>query len=175
MDFAALKHIGRFLIITAIQAVILNQIHFSGYITPYLYPIFILLLPFDTRGYVLLLAAFFSGLAVDMFSNSLGMHASATLLMAFLRPSVIRLITIKSDFEPGTEPRVSEMGTGWVLIYSAILISIHHLALFFIEVFRFQEFGDIVVRSLLSAAFSLVLIMLTHLLMGNPKKSSAFR
>lgn len=175
MDFSTLKHTGRFLIIIGIQVAILNQIHLGGYVTPYIYPMFILLLPFDTKGYVLLLSAFFTGITIDMFSNSLGMHAAASLLMAFLRPAVIRLISLKSDFEPGIEPRIGIMGAGWVIIYTAILISIHHLSLFLIELFRFEEFADTFVRALLSAAFSVLLIMLAHLIMGNQKKSAAMR
>jgi rod shape-determining protein MreD len=171
MDFKILKHTGRFLVIIGIQILVLNQIHFSGFITPYLYPMFILLLPFNTRGYSLLLTAFFTGLAIDMFSDSLGMHASATLIMAFLRPAVISLITIKTEFEQDIEPRFEVMGAGWVFIYTLILILIHHLSLFTLEIFRFAGYGETLLRTILSTAFSVLLIMLAHILMGNQKKS----
>jgi rod shape-determining protein MreD len=173
MDFKILKHTGRFLIMIGIQILILNQIHFSGFITPYLYPLFILLLPFNTKGYTLLLTAFFTGLVIDMFSDSLGMHASATLIMAFLRPAVISLITVKTEFEQDIEPRFEVMGAGWVFMYTLILIFIHHLSLFTLEIFRFSGYGETLLRTVLSTAFSVGLIMLAHILMGNQKKSKA--
>lgn len=171
MDKNTLKHVGRFVVFIATQVLILNQMQFSGYINPYIYVMFILLLPFETKGWVLLLSAFALGLGIDMFSNSLGIHASACLLLAFLRPSVIRLISIKTDFEAGTEPRISNMGFGWIFIYTLILVFIHHFALFLLEVFRFDEILETISRTLLSTLFTLVFIMLIHFLMGNPQKS----
>ncbi len=173
MDFKEIRHIARFLIIIGIQVLILNQIRFSGFITPYLYPLFILLLPFNTKGYTLLLTAFFTGLVVDMFSDSLGMHASATVLMAFLRPWVIGSITIKTEFEPDVEPRINVMGAGWVFIYTLIMIFIHHLSLFLLEIFRFSGFGETLLRTILSTAFSVLIIMIAHLLLGNQKRTRA--
>ncbi|MFW5706324.1 MAG: rod shape-determining protein MreD [Bacteroidota bacterium] len=171
MDLNIFKHIGRFLILIAIQVVILNHIYFGGYITPYIYPLFILLLPFDVKGWVLLVTAFFTGLTVDIFTDSAGMHASATLFMAFFRPYVIRLISIKTVFEPGTEPRIENNGIGWIFLYTLLLIFIHHLALFLIEVFRLDELLQILLRTLLSSAFSAAIVMIAHLLMGKAPRS----
>ncbi|MBW6480049.1 MAG: rod shape-determining protein MreD [Bacteroidales bacterium] len=171
MDFKIIKHTGRFLIMIGIQLLILNQIHFSGFITPYLYPLFILLLPFNIKGYTLLLTAFFTGLVIDIFSDSPGMHASATLIMAFLRPAVISLITVKTEFDQDIEPRFDFMGAGWVFIYTLILIFIHHLSLFTLEIFRFADYGETMLQTILSTAFSVGLIMLAHILMGTQKKT----
>ncbi|TVQ08211.1 MAG: rod shape-determining protein MreD [Bacteroidetes bacterium] len=171
MDLNIFKHTGRFLILISIQVVILNHIYFGGYITPHIYPLFILLLPFDIKGWVLLVAAFFSGLGVDMFSDSMGMHASASVFMAFMRPAIIRLISIKTDFDPGAEPRIENNGLGWILLYTVLLLFLHHLALFVIEVFRFDEIPQILFRTLLSTGFSLVVIMIAHLLMTKPSGS----
>lgn len=171
MEFNFLKYTGRFILILGIQVVILNQIYLGGFITPYFYPLFILLLPFDTKGYNLLLVAFIVGLTMDMFSDSLGMHASATVLMAFMRPFIIQLISVKTDFEQGTEPRMGIMGSGWIFMYTIILIFIHHLSLFMLEIFRFTEFGQTLLRTLLSTIASVALIMLAHLLLSNPRKS----
>lgn len=171
MDLNIFKHTGRFLTLIAIQVVILNHIYFGGHITPHIYPLFILLLPFDVKGWVLLVAAFFSGLAVDMFSDSMGMHAAASVFMAFMRPTVIRLISIKMDFDQGEEPRIENKGLGWILLYTLILVFLHHLTLFIIEVFRFDELSQVLFRTLLSTGFSLLIIIIAHLLMGKQSKS----
>lgn len=171
MNLDVIKHIGRFLIVVAIQVIILNQIYFNGYITPYIYPLFILMLPFDVKGWVLLLSSFTLGLSIDMFSDSLGMHAAASLFMAFMRPFIIRFISIKSDFDPGTEPRIESNGWGWIFIYTVLLIFLHHLSLFLIEEFRFDDVFRIILRTLGSTFFSVMIIMIAHLLMGRPSKS----
>jgi hypothetical protein len=171
MDFNLIKHTGRFFILMAIQVVILNKIYLGGYITPYIYPLFILMLPFDVKGWVLLISAFFSGLTIDMFSDSMGMHAAASVFMAFMRPFVIQFISTRTDFEPGTEPRVDSNGWGWIFLYTLLLIFLHHLALIFIEVFRIDDFFRILLRALLSTTFSVTIIMIGHLIMGHTSKS----
>jgi rod shape-determining protein MreD len=173
MENNILKHTLRFIIFIAIQVLVLNHIQLNGYINPYLYVMFILLLPFDTKGWTLLLAGFGIGLTIDMFSNSVGMHAAACVFLAFFRPFVISLITIKKDFEGGSEPRLSNMGSGWIFLYSTILVSIHHLSLFLLEVFRFEEILHTLSRTIFSAVFTLALIMLTHFLMSKPQKTKS--
>lgn len=170
MNFDIIKHIGRFLILVAIQVIILNQVYFGGYITPYIYPLFILMLPFDVKGWVLLLSSFFLGLSVDIFSDSMGMHAAASVFMAFMRPFIIQFISIKSDFEPGTEPRIESNGWGWIFIYTVLLLFLHHLSLFFIEEFRFDDVFKIFLRTLLSTFSSVLIVMIAHLLMDKPSK-----
>jgi len=171
MNLTIIKHSVRLIILIAVQVVILNQIYFGGYITPYIYPVFILLLPFDVKGWVLLLVAFFTGLMVDMFSDSMGLHTSACLFMAFLRPWVIQLISTKTDYEPGTEPRIENNGLGWIITYTIVLIFVHHLALFLIEIFRFDDLLRLIFRVFLSTIVSVFIIMITHLLLGKPSRS----
>lgn len=170
MDNVLLKNIFRFLVLIPIQVLVLNQINFGGYINPFVYVLIILLMPFNIPGWILLLSAFFTGLTIDMFSNSLGMHTAATVFLAFLRPTVIRMISIKKEFEPGTEPTISEMGSGWIIPYTLILVFSHHLVLFLLEVFRFAEFAHTLSRALASTLFTFVLIMIVHYLSGKTRK-----
>ncbi len=158
------KNIIRFIILILIQVFVLNNIRISGYINPYLYVLFILLLPFETPGWLLLLSSFFMGLAIDMFAHTPGMHAAASTLMAFLRPGVIRLLSGPKSIEPGMKPSLKSMGFNWFFLYAAILTSVHHIAYFFIEVFRFSEFLQTFYRAILSIIVTLVLIMLTEYL-----------
>jgi len=166
MDFNIIRHIVRFIVLIALQVIILNHIYLGGFITPYIYPLFILLLPFSVNGTVLLLSGFALGLSVDMFSDSMGLHTAATTFIAFLRPTIIRLISGKTDFDPGTEPNPVNNGIVWTMLYSFILVLIHHTTLFFIEAFRTDSFIQVVVRSLISSIFSVALIMIIYLLIS---------
>jgi rod shape-determining protein MreD len=173
METGIFKYIIRFAVLIAIQVLILNHIQLSGYINPFMYVMFILLLPFDTKGWVLLVSAFALGLSIDMFSNSLGMHASACVFMAFFRPSVIRLISTRTEYETATAPLISNMGAGWIFLYSLILVFIHHLALFMIEVFRLDEIFHTITRTLLSTSVSVLIIMLAYFLISKPQRAGS--
>ena len=168
MNFNIVKHTWRLLVFIAIQVLILNHVYLGGFITPFIYPIIILLLPFDTKGWILLVYAFGVGLFLDMFSETMGMHAAALVVMAFLRPAIIRLISTKTDYDPGIEPRIENNGFGWILLYTTLLLFIHHFALFSIEVFRIDEINQIAIRSVFSTLASTLIIAVSHLLMGKP-------
>ncbi len=165
------KNIIRFVVLVLIQVLILNNIQISGYINPYIYVLFVLLLPFNTSKTVLLISAFLMGLCIDLFMHTIGMHAAATTFLAFLRPGVIRLLTGNKEIEPDMKPTISDMGFRWFLAYSLILVFFHHLVLFYLEVFRFEEFLQILLRVLISTAISLVLIIISQYLFRGSESS----
>lgn len=156
------RNILRFIILVLFQLLVLNNIQISGYINPYMYVLFILLMPFETPGWLLLTSAFLLGLVMDLFTYTPGMHTISTLFMAFLRPYVLRIIAPHDGYEPGSFPRVFYYGIDWFVKYAAILILFHHLVLFYIEVFRFTDFFATLLRVILSSLVSLVFIVLSQ-------------
>jgi cell shape-determining protein MreD len=156
------RNIFRFVLLVLVQVFIFNNIQFSGYINPYVYVLFILLLPFETPGWLLLTLAFLLGFSIDILSGTLGMHTAATVFMAFLRPFVLQVFSPRDGYEAGTYPRVHYYGFNWFLKYAAILILAHHLVLFYMEIFRFSDFFSTLLRVLLSTVFSLTLILLSQ-------------
>ena len=170
MQNSLFKQLGYFVIIMAIQIMIMSNINFGGYINPYIYVLFILLLPFDIKGWVLLIAAFGTGLIIDLFSDTQGMHAAASVFMAFARPGIISMITGRTDFDPGSIPQISLMGAKWVTMYSVVLILLHHSLLFFLEIFRFSEFFLTLGRILASSGITFIMVMLGFLFLDSPGK-----
>ena len=156
------RNIIRFAILIMLQILVLNNIQISGYIIPYIYILFILLLPFETPGWLLLFSGFALGLSVDMFTNTMGMHTAATVFMAFLRPYVLQVIAPRDGYETGTFPRIYYFGFEWFLKYTLILVFSHHFILFYTEVFRFSEFFSTLLRVLASSLLSVVLIILSQ-------------
>lgn len=154
-------NVVRFILLVLVQGLVLNNILFSGYINPYLYVLFILLLPFDVPKWLLLMSAFFIGLSIDMFSNTPGMHAAASVLMAFLRPKLLGIITQREEIESRDEPGLKKLGLVRFLMYAFLLVFIHHSLLFFIEVFRLQEFFSTLLRAILSSIFTVLLMVVT--------------
>lgn len=153
-----------FVVVVLLQVLIFNQIHLGGFLNPFLYVLFILLLPLSTPRYLVLILSFILGMTIDWFSNSPGLHASASVLMGYMRSPVIGLITMKES-DQSDYPGLRQTGWGWFLTYSAILVLIHHFFLFFVEIFSFENFFRTVMRSFASSIFTLVIIILSQFIM----------
>ncbi len=156
------RNIIRLIVLVLVQILVFNNIQISGYLIPNFYILFILLLPFETPRWLLLVSAFALGISVDLFTQTPGMHAAATVFMAFLRPWVLEMSSPRDGYESGTFPRLYYYGFQWFLRYTVILVLAHHFVLFYIEVFRFTEFFSTLLRVLLSSLFSIILIMLSQ-------------
>jgi rod shape-determining protein MreD len=159
MNKTALQII-RFVVLVLLQVLVINHIRLGGYVHPYIYMIFIMLLPFSTPKWQLLVLGFALGLTVDLFTGTLGLHAGATTLMAFCRPSIIKLVSGNQKFENITEPNLGQLGGIWFFRYALCMVFIHHLALFFLESFSFRLIGQVMLRILLSVPVSIFLIMM---------------
>jgi hypothetical protein len=164
------KQILRFIGLVAIQVFILNNIQLNGYINPYLYIYFILLLPFETPKWLLLVSAFVLGLSIDLFSGTIGLHAAATVFMAYTRPGVLYIISSRREYEPGILPSISDLGFPWFFSYSALLIILHHFFFFFLEAFIITEFWSVFFRVVISSAFTLLLVIITQYLFTKKRR-----
>jgi hypothetical protein len=152
-----------FLFLIAIQVLVLNNIQLGGYLNPYFYVLFILMLPFDTAKWLLLILAFALGISVDLFSSSMGMHTMATVFMAFLRPSVLKLIAPRDGYDSNQSPSIQDFDFRWFITYTAILTFAHHFVLFFIEVFRFSDFFFTFSKVIASSAFTILIVLISQL------------
>jgi len=159
-----LINIIRFIVLIPLQVLVLDNINLGGYVNPYLYILFILLLPFETPGWLLLFSSFALGISIDILSGTHGLHASASLLIAFLRPFISRAITANREYESGMLPSIRDLGLRWFLTYSFIMIVIHHFSLFLIEAFKWPGFFNILQRTLYSSLFTLALVLISEYL-----------
>ena len=158
------KYLLIFVVSVLLQVLIFNNILIARIITPFFYILFIILLPFDTPRSLLLFLSFALGLTVDIFTNTPGVHASASLLIGFLRPGILELISSRETLESVSTPRVRNMGVQWFAGYTAFMVIIHHLFLFFIEAFTFEGFLLTLLRVILSSILSVGLIVLSQFL-----------
>jgi rod shape-determining protein MreD len=148
-----------FILLILFQVLLFNNIQFSGYVNPYVYIMFILLLPVEIPSWLLLLLSFATGLIMDFFSGSPGMHTSATVFAGFIRPYVLRVISPRDGYEPGSDLSLLIYGFRWFLSYALIVVLVHHTILFYLEVFRFSDFFRTMLRVLLSSLFSITFIL----------------
>ena len=157
----------QFIVLVLIQVLVLNNIQFSGYINPYLYILFVLWLPIDTPKWLVLILSMCIGIAVDIFSDTLGMHTSASIFLGYCRPYILKAISPRDGYDVNQKPSIQDFGFTWFLIYTTLCVLLHHLFLFFVEVFRFSEPFSTIGRSFASAFLTLILIFITQFFFYN--------
>lgn len=167
------KQTGNFVLLALLQVLVLNKMHVFGYATPLVYFYVLLKLPSSASRNKLLVWGFCSGLAIDMFSDTPGMNAAATTLLAFLRPSVLGLYMAKGDAEEYV-PGIHSVGFGFFLRYCVTAVLLHHVALFSIQSFSFAEADTLLARIGGSALLSIACILLLDSLAqdGRPRPIS---
>lgn len=152
-----------FLLYLLLQILILRNIVLFDYAFCFVYIGAILLLPAEVNRTLLLIMGFLTGLLVDVFYNTLGMHAAATLLIAYLRPFWIQLQLETKGTTEQLEISIPELGIGGYLVYLLPLVFIHHAALFLIEMSHFGMIGYTLLRIVASTLFTTFLITVLHL------------
>lgn len=172
MNSRLLIHIGRFIGVVLLQVLILNNVQLSGYINPYFYVLFILLLPIEIPSLALLLLGFVLGLSIDIFSHTIGMHTAASVFLAFCRPYVLKFMAPREGYDFGLTPGIRDFGLVWFASYTSILVVFHHTAYFFLEMYRITDFFDTLARVLLSAVFTIILVLLAQYISYKDKRET---
>ena len=167
MTSEIVRNIIRFFILVLLQVLIVQNIHLGSYIVLLPYLLFILLLPFETPKLLLLLVSFITGLTIDVFYDTAGMHAAACTLMGFARYFLLKFIAPRDGYEQGLQPTIDDMGSAWFITYSAVLIFIHHLFFFYLEVFRWDEFFRTFGRIILSSIGTFIFVFVIQFLFYN--------
>lgn len=163
-------NILRFIGLVLLQVLVIDNIRLGYYIHPCVYILFILLMPFNTPKWKLLIIGFLIGMTIDLFCGTPGLNAAATVFMAFLRPMVINGMTRRKDINENDEPSLNNMGVSWFLIYASLLLLAHNLLLFLLELFSFKLFHIIIIQTILSVASSILVLFLILMLFKKSNK-----
>jgi hypothetical protein len=147
-------HIIRFVVFVLVQALILNHLEFGWGILIMVYPLFIFLLPNDLKITFSLIIAFSMGFAIDLLSDTFGIHASALVVFAYLKPLVFARFAKQDNYENLKEANIYTMGTSWFIYTFGILLFFHHLWFFLFEIANFGEIIYIFQKTVLSLIVS---------------------
>jgi hypothetical protein len=168
MNSAVLVNIARFVLLLAAQILIFNNLDFLGYINPFPYLLFIILYPVNGNKTGLLVASFFLGLILDMFCNSGGVHAAASLLLAYYRPYIFKF-SFGLSYEYQTV-KLNDVLTPERFSFLAIAVVLHHFVLFILEVFRVSFLFEILLKTFVSTLFTLIICILIIYLIKPSKR-----
>jgi len=166
------KYSLNFVCFLLFQVFVLDEILLHHLITPYIYFLFILWLPFKTNRSVLMLLGFGLGLSLDFFRHYPGFHAAACVLIAYIRPFLISMLIPQEGAETNYEsPSITSMG-GFspYMMFATVLCLLHNAWLFLLEAFQFGNIWYFFGKTLLSTVVSLLLIAITELIFVRKQK-----
>jgi len=121
---------------------------------------FILILPVSIPSWILLLLSFLTGFVVDLFSGTMGVHVFATVMAGFVRPWILSVNVTSETVEAEMSPSSYRSGLRWFFVYTVTVVLVHHLALFFVEIFSLRNFLHTLLRVVLSTAVTTFFIVL---------------
>ncbi|MDP4150987.1 MAG: rod shape-determining protein MreD [Bacteroidota bacterium] len=167
-----LKNSIRFVLFILVQVFILFKMPpLHRFITPYLYYLFVLWLPFSLSRSSLTFISFVFGLSLDFFSKTPGLHAAACTLIAYVRPFIIGLLISQEGADKNyISPSMVSMGWAPYATYVLVLTLLHHIYLVFLEWMSFGSFIYFAGKVIASTAVSLLLVLLTELLFYRKQK-----
>ena len=172
MNRSFITHSFQFLIFLSLQVLLLRNLVLFDTAFCYLYIGFLLFLPIQMPKVLLLVLAFLSGLTIDIFYDTIGINAAASVLLAYLRPYVLLVLTPRDDYEKSDSVNVHVMGWRWFSVYTLFLVFIHHLALFFLELGSFREVGFTLVKVVVSTIFTFLVLVIIQLLFFSTRRAS---
>ncbi|PVW17217.1 rod shape-determining protein MreD [Marixanthomonas spongiae] len=147
----------RFVLLVLLQVLLLNHINFLGYINPYGYILFIVLFPLDGNKGLLIFLSFLLGFSIDIFGDSGGVHAAASVLIAYVRPWILKF-SFGISYEHNNI-KIYKTSMAQRFSYISILVLLHHIILFSLEVFNFSHILLILKSTLFSGIFTILLLM----------------
>lgn len=168
MDSKLVINIVRFLGLLLAQLMIFNHIHFFGYLNPLVYILYVAWFPVHHNRTQFLLSSFALGFLIDLSSDSMAINAAATLLIAYIRPAVLRFVFgVNYEFQSF---KLYNTSFTQKAVYIFILVITHHFVLFSLEIFNFSQIGLILKKTILSTLFTFVLAELLSFLFSTRKK-----
>ncbi|RQP11602.1 MAG: rod shape-determining protein MreD [Parapedobacter sp.] len=164
------NNIVRFVVLVILQVFLFKNIGYYNLATPFPYILFILLLPVGIPNFLLYCIAFFTGITVDAFYDTLGVNAAACVALVWARILFIRITLQTDQYESYLTPLWGNVPFRWYFLYVTVLALFHHAVLFMMETFSFHQFHYTIIRVLLSCIFTVIIILLFSLLFYRKKQ-----
>ena len=159
-----------FLIFLGSQILIFRNVVLFNFAFCFIYIGFILLIPLEVPILLLLSLAFFFGLSIDLFYDTMGIHAAATVLIAYMRSYIINFLTPRGGYDTSTEISIPALGFQWFVVYEIVMIFIHHLFLFLIESWGLGVFFRMIGKTIMSTLLTLFVFILFQYLFYPSKR-----
>jgi hypothetical protein len=159
-----LKQLIQAVLIYLIQVLVFRTTSVWDVAACFIYVGFLIQLPFYIPRMFLLFITFFYTFSIDIFFNTPGVHTSAALLIMYIRPSVIKLLSPQGGYESVESVNIYNMGIQWHSAYAFILIFIHTTVVFVIESLGSVGFGTTLLKIFSTSILTLITVLLYQFL-----------
>lgn len=166
-----IKILGAIVLYLFLQVFVVRNLVFFDVGFCFLYISVILFLPNTVPVSGILVIAFLVGLVIDIFSNTAGLHASASVLIAFLRSYILKILFPTRGLETELVISLEGLGTERFIRYIVIMTFTHHLYLFFIEAGTIQFFLNTSLKVVSSVLFTSLVVFLMHIYLKSLQNS----
>lgn len=146
-------------VLIIIQVLICNHIMLFNVAMAFIFIYMIIRLPVGLKTDWLLTWAFFSGLVVDIFSDTPGVNALACTLLAIIKKPMLFAYVPRDDRTKNITPSLKELGFSVYGKYLLTMSAIYCLLAFTIEYFNFADVKEIVIMSASSAALTFLVLL----------------
>jgi hypothetical protein len=157
-----------FILFLGFQLVFGRNLEFFSLAFCFVYVGAFLLLPIEASPALVMVTAFVAGILVDMFCNTPGVHAAASVGAAFLRAVVLRVVAPAGGYEGYMHVSAASMGIRWFLLYATPLLFVHALSIFLIEYTGVQQFALCLLQAVASTLFTLALLLMVQYALYRP-------
>lgn len=153
-----------FFIYLLYQVLILKNIVLFNTAFCFLYVAYLFFLPVEANPLFLMFAGFLMGFAIDIFYDSLGLHAFSCVLVMYVRNYWLSLITPQGGYDSSATPSIAINGMQWFLVYTFPLVFLHHSVLFFVEAGGFGMFWFTLWKIITSTLFTTIVTVAVQFL-----------
>ena len=165
-----IKFVIHFLILLLIQLTILVNVQLHSYMYINIYILIIYILPYRLRNATILFFGFFLGLFIDLANNTMGIHAAATTLIAYIRPRLLMLTSNREQIDDiQGKQKISDFG--WFFKYILISTAVFNVVLILGEAFSIQNFLITLLRIICSTVASIFFILLYYFIALKKKRN----
>lgn len=168
MNNPVILHTARFILLVIIQVFVFNNINLFGYINPSVYLLFLILYPVKVNRSFFIFLGFLLGLTMDFFNNTGGVHAAACLMAAYARPLILKY-SFGVSYEYNTI-KIAQTQMGGRLSYISSMVLIHHLLVYFLEIYNLSHTFFILKTVLLSSIFTILMVVVLMILFSKRQR-----
>ena len=165
-----IRYIVYFVSLVLLQTLLFNYIPLGIGLVPYIYILAIILLPIEIQNWSLLLISFLLGITIDIFNDSMALHTSAILFVAFVRPAIIQALASDDGYKTGTLPSYKSFKLNRFIFYIFIIVFVHQFIFFSFDIFKFSKIGIIILKTIVNTFYTGIFIIIIHILFFKNKQ-----
>jgi len=166
------RNFSRFIFLLLLQVFVFNYVQWFNFLTPFVFLLFLILLPLDIPKPVQYILAFVTGFIVDAFLRTYGIQAFSCVLMIFSRPYIILVLNGFKPLETGVKPVPGVKNFNWILVYTMLLVFVHQITVTILETFQWVQWWRILWTSVVNMLFTTFIILcIEYIFYTNNNKS----